>query len=216
MSPVPAGYEISTDPSRLDLSLMHRYLCEESYWAKGRTFEVVRTSVANSLNFGAYNVEGEMVGAARVVTDRATFAWLCDVFVVEGHRGNGLAVTPTASTPVSGSSRSQRARPAGWSASGRTRSTRAQSPERAHSVAGASLPGRPPPPAWRPAPPPTLVSLCMADLGPRVLLGTRVRCPGWGSGRDDPQRVGVPGDGRGHDSEMVAGSPPGGRPDSDH
>jgi GNAT superfamily N-acetyltransferase len=92
MSPVPAGYEISTDPSRLDLGLMHRYLSEESYWAKGRTFEVVRTSVANSLNFGAYNVEGEMVGAARVVTDRATFAWLCDVFVVEGHRGNGLGV----------------------------------------------------------------------------------------------------------------------------
>lgn len=83
-------YEISTYPARLDLEVIRSWLAEESYWAQGRTSETVETSVAHSLNFGAYSPSGEMVGGARVVTDFATFAWLCDVFVVEGHRGTGL------------------------------------------------------------------------------------------------------------------------------
>lgn len=83
-------YLISTDPARLDLDVIHRWLADESYWAQGRTRETVETSVANSLNFGAYNAAGVMVGGARVVTDYATFAWLCDVFVVAAHRGQGL------------------------------------------------------------------------------------------------------------------------------
>jgi GNAT superfamily N-acetyltransferase len=83
-------YLISTDPTLLDLDLMRRWLAEESYWAKGRTLDTVELAVAHSLNFGAYAPSGEMVGGARVVTDFATFAWLCDVFVVESHRGTGL------------------------------------------------------------------------------------------------------------------------------
>jgi GNAT superfamily N-acetyltransferase len=83
-------YTISTDPNRLDLDLIRRWLDEESYWARGRTRETVEMAVAHSLNFGAYTEYGEMVGGARVVTDFATFAWLCDVFVVTTHRGTGL------------------------------------------------------------------------------------------------------------------------------
>jgi uncharacterized damage-inducible protein DinB/GNAT superfamily N-acetyltransferase len=81
---------VSTDPALLDVPLIHEFLSAHSYWAAGRPLEVVRRSLANSLCFGLY--EGErQVGFARVVTDRATFAWLCDVFVLEGHRGRGLA-----------------------------------------------------------------------------------------------------------------------------
>ena len=83
-------YTISSDPERLDLEVIHDYLCNESYWAAGRTMETVKESVAASINFGAYGPDGTMVGAARVVTDGITFGWLCDVFVVEGHRGRGL------------------------------------------------------------------------------------------------------------------------------
>lgn len=83
-------YVISTDPDRLDVDLIHRWLAEESYWARGRSREAVADAVAASLNFGAFAPSGEMVGAARVVTDFATFGWLCDVFVIEEHRGRGL------------------------------------------------------------------------------------------------------------------------------
>lgn len=85
-------YVISTDPTRLDFDLIQRWMSEESYWAKGRTRQTVETAAANSLNFGAYEPGGSMVGGARVVTDYATFAWLCDVFVVDAHRGEGLGV----------------------------------------------------------------------------------------------------------------------------
>jgi GNAT superfamily N-acetyltransferase len=81
---------ISTDPSLLDLPLIHDFLSNRSYWAAGRPPEVVRRSVDNSLCFGLYE-RGRQAGLARVVTDRATFAWLCDVFVLEGYRGRGLS-----------------------------------------------------------------------------------------------------------------------------
>jgi GNAT superfamily N-acetyltransferase len=83
-------YTISTERERLDLSVIHRYISEESYWGKGRALEVVRRAVENSLPFGIYKGE-ELVGFARVVTDYATFAWLADVFVLEAHRGRGLS-----------------------------------------------------------------------------------------------------------------------------
>lgn len=83
-------YLISDEPSLLDLEVVHRWLSEESYWAKGRTRETVDTSVENSIVFGIYSADGTTVGSARVVTDRATFGWLCDVFVVDGHKGKGL------------------------------------------------------------------------------------------------------------------------------
>ena len=83
-------YLISTDPDRLDLDIIHRWISEESYWARGRSRKTVVAAVQASLNFGVYTEAGETVGASRVVTDSATFAWLCDVFVVDEHRGHGL------------------------------------------------------------------------------------------------------------------------------
>jgi GNAT superfamily N-acetyltransferase len=80
---------ISTDKSRLDLGVIHDFLSNESYWAKGRLMTVVETSIDNSLCFGVYH-DGNQVGFARVVTDYATFAWLCDVFIINSHRGRGL------------------------------------------------------------------------------------------------------------------------------
>ena len=82
------GYLISTDASMLDLEVVHGYL-SRSYWAAGVPEDVVRRSVENSLCFGVYRGE-EQAGFARVVTDRATFAYLADVFVLEEHRGQGI------------------------------------------------------------------------------------------------------------------------------
>jgi len=87
---IDLDYTISTDKQRLDLALVHRYLSQSSYWAQGRPREVVAKSIESSLCFGAYTSDGRQVGFARVVTDRATIAWLCDVFVLEEHRGRGL------------------------------------------------------------------------------------------------------------------------------
>jgi GNAT superfamily N-acetyltransferase len=87
----PDGYEISTDPSRLDAELVHRWLSGDAYWARGRSREKQDRAIAGSLNFGVYNnISGAQVGYARVVTDQATFAWLCDVYVDPAARGKGL------------------------------------------------------------------------------------------------------------------------------
>ena len=84
------AYEISTDPARLDLRAMHAYLTR-SYWSPGIPFEIVERAARNSLCFGLYErATGAQVGLARVVTDYATFAYLCDVYVLEEHRGRGL------------------------------------------------------------------------------------------------------------------------------
>jgi len=83
-------YLISTDPSKLDLGVVFDYLTNESYWACGRPRDVFDRSIENSLNFGIY-YESLQIGFARVVTDRATFAWICDVFVLPAHCGKGLA-----------------------------------------------------------------------------------------------------------------------------
>jgi GNAT superfamily N-acetyltransferase len=82
-------YEISTDRTRLDLDAIHRFLSTEAYWSPGVAREVVERSIEGSMPFGVYRGE-EQVGFARVVTDRATFAWLADVYVVAEHRGHGL------------------------------------------------------------------------------------------------------------------------------
>jgi len=82
-------YEISTDPARLDLDLTHRFLSEQAYWSPGVRRDVVERAIAGSIVFGIYR-DGSQVGMARVVSDKATFAWLCDVFVVAEERGNGL------------------------------------------------------------------------------------------------------------------------------
>ena len=83
-------YSISTDRARLDVPLIHEYLCNTSYWATGRSLEVVERSIENSLSFGIYK-GSKQAGFARVVTDFATFAWIADVFVLPEHRGRGLS-----------------------------------------------------------------------------------------------------------------------------
>lgn len=84
------AYEISTDPSRLDVRAIHTYLTR-SYWSPGIPFDIVERAARNSLCFGAYErASGAQVGLARVVTDYATFAYICDVYVLEEHRGHGL------------------------------------------------------------------------------------------------------------------------------
>lgn len=87
--PPPDGIEISTDPARLDLDLIHGYL-RTSYWSPEIPRDIVMRAVRGSLCIGAYDA-GRQVGFARVVTDRATFAWVCDVFVLESHRRRGIA-----------------------------------------------------------------------------------------------------------------------------
>ncbi len=79
-----------------DRDVVYRFLSEEAYWSLGLPREIFDRSIENSLTFAAYaggvaNAEDEVAGFARVVTDRATFAWLCDVFVLPEHRGNGVS-----------------------------------------------------------------------------------------------------------------------------
>ena len=82
-------FEISTDKSRIDIDMIHRFLSEESYWANKRTLEQTKTAIENSICFGVYQ-GNEQVGFARVVTDKATFAYVGDVFVVQQFRGSGI------------------------------------------------------------------------------------------------------------------------------
>jgi GNAT superfamily N-acetyltransferase len=82
--------EISTDPSRLDRDLIHRFLSEESYWARWRTREQNEQILDRSLCFGAYDDDGRQIGHARVVTDTVSFGYIGDVFVVPEARGRGV------------------------------------------------------------------------------------------------------------------------------
>ena len=84
-----AELEISTDPARLDVGLVCEFL-QSSYWANGRRRSVIERSIKNSLCFGAY-VSGRQVAFARVVSDRAVFAYLMDVFVLPDFRGRGIS-----------------------------------------------------------------------------------------------------------------------------
>jgi len=86
---VSAEFEISTDPSRIDVGLVHDFL-SHSYWAQGRTRAVVERSINNSLCFGVYR-STQQVAFARVITDRAVFAYLADVFVVPEFRRRGIS-----------------------------------------------------------------------------------------------------------------------------
>lgn len=82
-------YLVSTDPSRLDLTAVYAYL-SRSYWSPGIPLDTVARALHGSLCFGLYQGEHQ-VGLARIITDSATFAYLCDVYVLEEHRGQGLA-----------------------------------------------------------------------------------------------------------------------------
>jgi len=84
----PLDIDISTDPARLDVDLIHAYLTT-SYWAQGRSRETVERSIQHSLCFGAYQ-GGRQVGFGRVITDFAVFAYLADIFVVPEFEGRGI------------------------------------------------------------------------------------------------------------------------------
>lgn len=83
-------YVISTDKSKLDLSLVHSFLSTQAYWSLNIPFAIVKRSVENSLCFGVYQGDRQ-VGFARIITDYATIAYLGDVFILPEHRGQGLS-----------------------------------------------------------------------------------------------------------------------------
>ena len=82
-------YVISDDPCLLDVSVIHAFLAN-SYWSPGISQLLVERAISNSFCFGVY-LHSRQVGFARVITDKATFAWLADVFILEPHRGKGLS-----------------------------------------------------------------------------------------------------------------------------
>jgi GNAT superfamily N-acetyltransferase len=84
----PDEYVLTTDKSRLDVTAIHAFLAR-SYWSPGVSREIVERSIANSLCFGVLH-GGAQVGFARVITDKATYAYLSDVYILESHRGRGL------------------------------------------------------------------------------------------------------------------------------
>jgi GNAT superfamily N-acetyltransferase len=83
------NFSILTDREKLNIDFIYDYLCRQSYWAQGRTRQIVEKSIRNSLCFGLFDGE-QQIGFARLVTDYSTFAWLCDVFVADTHQGHGL------------------------------------------------------------------------------------------------------------------------------
>jgi GNAT superfamily N-acetyltransferase len=91
------GYEIDTAPGRLDVKQVHTWLATDAYWALGRPEDVMARAVGNSLCFGVYAPDGRPVGFARAVTDLATFAYLCDVYIEPDSRGLGLGTWLAAS-----------------------------------------------------------------------------------------------------------------------
>lgn len=87
---IKKGYLISTDKSLLDFDVIFNYLDKESYWSKGIQADVLRKSIDNAMCFGVYHQQ-KQIGFAKVVTDKATFAYLADVFIIEQYRGLGLS-----------------------------------------------------------------------------------------------------------------------------
>lgn len=90
MQVIEDGFLFSDQRELLQIDRIHRYLSKESYWAKDIPAETVAASIQNSLCFGIYK-SGIQIGFARWITDKATFGWLCDVYVEEDYRGKGLA-----------------------------------------------------------------------------------------------------------------------------
>lgn len=84
------AYRLSFDPADMQVDAIHAFLTQ-SYWAAGISRAVVERAIAGSLCVGLFAPDGEQVGFARVITDRATFAYLADVYVLAAHRGHGLA-----------------------------------------------------------------------------------------------------------------------------
>ncbi len=80
--------DISTDKSKLNINVIHKYLSEESYWAKDRNIETIQQSINHSLCFGVY-LNNIQIGFARVVTDYTIFAYIMDVFILKEYQGKG-------------------------------------------------------------------------------------------------------------------------------
>jgi GNAT superfamily N-acetyltransferase len=89
---LPGGYELDDDLRRIDVDAVHRFLSEESYWAQGRSHAALLAAIEGSQRVVGLYHAGEVVGFARVVTDKGVFAVLADVFVLPAHRGQGLGV----------------------------------------------------------------------------------------------------------------------------
>lgn len=89
MTIVKDNFSVSTDTSRLDINVIHGFLTS-SYWAENIPVETVRKSIEGSMCFGVYD-ENRQIGFARMITDKATFAYLADVFILEEYRGRGLS-----------------------------------------------------------------------------------------------------------------------------
>jgi GNAT superfamily N-acetyltransferase len=87
---VKNNFLVSTDRSKLNVEIIHNYLCNESYWAKNIPLGIVQKSIDGSVCFGLYD-DKTQIGFARVVTDQATFGYLADVFILDAYRGKGLA-----------------------------------------------------------------------------------------------------------------------------
>jgi GNAT superfamily N-acetyltransferase len=83
------GFTVSTDPDRLDIAAIHDFLSNKSYWAQGVPLATIEKALAHSLCFGLY-AGTEQIGLARLITDRATYCYFCDVYVLESWRGRGL------------------------------------------------------------------------------------------------------------------------------
>jgi GNAT superfamily N-acetyltransferase len=83
-------YFITTDKSKINIPLVHQYLCNESYWSKNIPLALVKISIENSVCFSVFYKE-DQIGFARVITDKATFGYLADVFILPPHRGKGLS-----------------------------------------------------------------------------------------------------------------------------
>lgn len=90
---VPNGLVFSSDTSMIDVALVHRWLSEQAYWARGRTRETHDAAMAGSRNYGVFDAgTGEQLAYARAITDGATFAWIADVFVEPSARGRGVGI----------------------------------------------------------------------------------------------------------------------------
>jgi GNAT superfamily N-acetyltransferase len=81
---------ITSDKTKLDISFVHEFLANRSYWARGRSLSDVEKTIENSLCFGVYTPDGSQIGFARVITDYVAFAWLMDVFIEPGWRGKDI------------------------------------------------------------------------------------------------------------------------------
>lgn len=84
------GYRVCTDIKKMDICAIHEFI-SRTYWAKGISINVMKKAMENSLCFAVIDTADKLVGFARMITDKATFAYLADVFVVESHRGLGLS-----------------------------------------------------------------------------------------------------------------------------